>query len=392
MQRPRDGPVEGRRGRRAGPGPRGQGPAAPRLRVRSGRPRTWRTSSTSSPRWPGGRPRSRRSSWRSWSGSRSRRADFVRRWPSAICSTPTSRPRRRSATPSSPRSTSRPPGSTRSGQRWRRRSRPTCSRSTRSCGSSSAGSVPPRCASAGARAAGSRSTRPSSAGSGRRRRRRSCGARSAAASSSGSRTPGSVAAWGQPASTARRRGRRWRRGATPARLRTVRWSAMPRRARCSLSGREAIGDATNNVAEYTGLVAGLAAAGEIDPGGAGRGPDGLRARGQADERALRIRHPDMRGPRRRRPSGVRPSPRAATRGCRGAENAAADRAGQRRARRSVGPSRQRCADGRRRRRAAAGGGRGAGRRRGRDLAAGRGRRRRATASSGGRPISGRRRP
>jgi hypothetical protein len=44
-----------------------------------------------------------------------------------------------------------------------------------------------------------------------------------------------------------------------------------------------IGRATNNVAEYGGLIAGLTAALELEPAEVG-GPDGLQAGRRADER------------------------------------------------------------------------------------------------------------
>ena len=54
-----------------------------------------------------------------------------------------------------------------------------------------------------------------------------------------------------------------------------------------------IGVATNNVAEYTGLIAGLELYAEHTPRGRARGPDGLQARRRADVRTLEDQAPDM---------------------------------------------------------------------------------------------------
>ena len=96
-----------------------------------------------------------------------------------------------------------------------------------------------------------------------------------------------------------------------------------------------IGRATNNVAEYGGLIAGLTAAARARPG-RGRGPDGLQARRRADERPLAGQAPGDEAARRARP-------RRSCAGCRGCASRWIPRA-QNSARR---PARQR-GDGRRR--------------------------------------------
>ncbi len=49
---------------------------------------------------------------------------------------------------------------------------------------------------------------------------------------------------------------------------------------------ESLGTTTNNVAEYSGLIAGLETAGDLAPGADVERPDGLQARGGADVGAL----------------------------------------------------------------------------------------------------------
>ena len=81
------------------------------------------------------------------------------------------------------------------------------------------------------------------------------------------------------------------RGATRARPPTARWCATPRPARCCAERAEYIGMATNNVAEYRGLIAGLRGRPRARPGRDGRGADGLQAGRRADVRPLEDQAP-----------------------------------------------------------------------------------------------------
>jgi hypothetical protein len=55
-----------------------------------------------------------------------------------------------------------------------------------------------------------------------------------------------------------------------------------------------LGIASNNVAEYHSLIAGLELVAEYAPDGVARGADGLQARHRADGRPWKVKHPDMR--------------------------------------------------------------------------------------------------
>ena len=65
---------------------------------------------------------------------------------------------------------------------------------------------------------------------------------------------------------------------------------------------EHIGTASNNVAEYRGLIAGLQAVRELDPERHGRGPAGLQARRRADVRPVEDQAPRHAAARAARPA------------------------------------------------------------------------------------------
>src|SRR5258708_23628922 len=184
-----------------------------------------------------------------------------------------------------------------------------CSRYTRSYVCSSA-SVRPHCTGASARAAISRSTPPTSTGSGPRRPMRWCAARSPAGSSSARRSPVYE-------------GRRAGRTEEPGRARIAARSAAMSSRKLSVEGdggsrgnpgpagygalvkdaitgrvlaetAEAIGRATNNVAEYKGLIAGLAAAQRIAPGASVEVRMDSKLVVEQMSGRWQIKHPDMR--------------------------------------------------------------------------------------------------
>ena len=85
-----------------------------------------------------------------------------------------------------------------------------------------------------------------------------------------------------------------------------------------------LGVVSNNVAEYTGLVNGLRAAAEIDPGAEVRGAGRLPARGGADERAVEDQARRAAPPRRARPATRSTPSGCATPGCRAPRTPLAD--------------------------------------------------------------------
>ena len=92
---------------------------------------------------------------------------------------------------------------------------------------------------------------------------------------------------------------------------------------------EPLGKASNNVAEYRGLIAGLEAAAAIDPRRRGRRAAGLQARRRADVRTLEDQArghapPRAAGPRPRRRASPAPVGRCASSGSRASENKDAD--------------------------------------------------------------------
>src|SRR6516162_9475406 len=174
----------------------------------------------------------------------------------------------------------------------------------RTCSASTTGSVPstrwaPRCCgTAGARAVTCPSTRSIWRASGPRRRMRCSGARNAAGS------------WSAPSWAHDRGGTRQKEGGpvTARRLLieadggsrgnpgTAGYGAVVRDAVTGevLGERsEAIGRATNNVAEYSGLLAGLRAAGRLAPGAAAEVRMDSRLVVEQMSGRWRIKHPDL---------------------------------------------------------------------------------------------------
>ena len=221
----------------------------------------------------------------------------TRRWPRS--------PRRRS---SSAAPASRSPAT----------SRPTWSPSTRRS-ARTPGWARPCSPAAAAAAAGWSSPAPTWPGSARPPRTRWSAARSAGGS------------WSAPTSRACEP---WRRawsssrptagpGATRARPATARWSGTRTTGEVLAERSESIGTATNNVAEYQGLIAGLEAAAELGAAEV-EVADGLQAGGRADVRPLadqaprpaparrpggRAGRPVRRGPVQLDPAGAQPARR-----------------------------------------------------------------------------------
>ena len=110
------------------------------------------------------------------------------------------------------------------------------------------GPAPGHCRATGAVPAGSRSAAASWPASRRPPRTTWCGARNAARSCCGSRASTSEGC---------HRGRRWISRQSRARPDTARWCGRADRSTVLAESKQAIGRATNNVAEYRGLIAGL---------------------------------------------------------------------------------------------------------------------------------------
>ena len=139
---------------------------------------------------------------------------------------------------------------------------------------------------AAARAAGSSSTPPSSPRSGRAAGRRGPALRGVPPDPGPHRRVRVC----EPARRRRRRGRRrLARQPRPGGVRRGRRDADTGEVLAERA--EHIGMATNNVAEYRGLIAGLEAVARARPRRRGRGPDGLQARRRADVRPLEDQAP-----------------------------------------------------------------------------------------------------